>query len=228
MINDVFDLESDIVDSPGRPIPSGIVRRREAAFLSIALMAISVTLGVTTSPDTFILILSLLAIGVLYSVPPARLKRLFFAPNICVALLGALTFLVGASIGPAYSASVVFVGLLIFAYGTAAGFVKDFKDVEGDSAVGIRTLPMIVGMERSARIAAACLVLAYGFLLIPYFILYLNFSYPLLILVLLIYTIWYSTGFLRGPKDKLRRQQFYDRTLHTSITLFVALILGSL
>src|ERR687889_847591 len=38
VLNDVFDAELDAVERPGRPIPSGLVKKRNAAFLGGSLL----------------------------------------------------------------------------------------------------------------------------------------------------------------------------------------------
>ena len=180
------------------------------------------------TPISFILCGILIAIGVSYSVPPLRLKRFFFAPNVSLALLASFSFLIGASFGPHFSSRVVFVGLLVLAYVMSVGFAKEFKDVEGDQAAGVKTLPMIVGVDLGAKITVVCLLLAYAFFVIPYFLIDLNVLYPILIILLFAFTAWYSSRFLSSIKDRPSCLKFYDRTLHMSITLFLALIAGSI
>src|SRR6059058_6467070 len=50
--NDVYDVEIDKVNSPQRPLPSGIVKSREAVILAVALSAAAIGFSALLGPWT--------------------------------------------------------------------------------------------------------------------------------------------------------------------------------
>lgn len=228
MFNDIFDLESDCVDSPDRPIPSGVISKRQALLVSGLLFTTSLSLAAISSLTALVLTGILIATGIFYSLPPVRLKRFFFMPNVSLGIMASVSFLIGGSFGPEFTSGVLLVGIMVLGYVLTMGFAKEFKDVEGDQVAGTTTLPILVGMDLGAKIAVSGLLLSYVFFVIPYFLLDLNFLYPVLVSILFVYTAWFSLKFLESEKTKADCREFYDRGLQISITLFVLLILGSI
>lgn len=49
----------------------------------------------------------------------------------------------------AFTKPVLFTAAYLVIWNTAISFVKDIPDVEGDKAFGLRTLPIIIGKEKS-------------------------------------------------------------------------------
>jgi geranylgeranylglycerol-phosphate geranylgeranyltransferase len=228
MLNDVFDLENDLINDPERPIPSGLVSKRVASTASIILMGISLLLGYFASVTTFFLTSFLVLVGVAYSVPPVRLRRFFLVPNFCLAVLGSFAFLVGGSLGNASFTGVLVVGIVMFAYTVPGSFAKEFKDIEGDAATGIKTLPMIVRKKTAAKIAGLSITVGCAFFLVPYFLIDLNIIYLVSMSLVLVFTAVYSLEFSRGGVSQEEGRKFYDRGVLTSLSFPLLLILGSL
>ncbi|MDS0261252.1 UbiA family prenyltransferase [Haloarcula sp. S1CR25-12] len=61
-IDDYFDAESDAIEKPHRPIPSGRVTKRQALVVSLTMLAVGLLLAVVVGP------MFLLAVGVLLAV----------------------------------------------------------------------------------------------------------------------------------------------------------------
>jgi 4-hydroxybenzoate polyprenyltransferase len=57
--------------------------------------------------------------------------------------------------------------LAIIIFFTAVTNIRDIKDAEGDRADGIKTLPVILGLERSKRVIAG--TICFFFLLTPWY-----------------------------------------------------------
>jgi 4-hydroxybenzoate polyprenyltransferase len=142
MFNDVFDLDEDKVNDPTRPIPSGLVSKRQAIGAAVGMMALALILVLAVSLQAFLLATALAGVGILYSAPPFKLKELFMIPYACLGIFTALSFMIGASFGAEFGPEVVIVGILVFGYALSASMVKEFKDVEGDRKAGVRSLPV--------------------------------------------------------------------------------------
>ena len=160
-INDWFDRHVDAINEPNRPIPSGRIPGRWGLWVAIAGSLISLGVGAAIGPwvllATFVGLLS----GWAYSAPPVRLKMSGWWGPAAVALsYEGLAWFTGAAAmtGTLPSAHILIViGLYSFgAHGIMT--LNDFKAVEGDKAMGIRSLPVTLGVENAARLA--CVVMA--------------------------------------------------------------------
>ncbi|PDW04109.1 (bacterio)chlorophyll synthase [Candidatus Viridilinea mediisalina] len=154
-INDYYDHELDAINDPKRPIPAGLVTLGEARinwiFLGTATFLVSLVFG---NPWIVFLAVLGLFISVIYSKPPIKLKKNFwFGP---------------ASVGLGYVTMSWLAGHLIFASLTwqsfvvavingtiAAGmlFLNDIKSVEGDRRLGLKSLPVVIGLRPTLIIA---------------------------------------------------------------------------
>jgi homogentisate phytyltransferase/homogentisate geranylgeranyltransferase len=163
-VNDISDREIDRINHPddaGRPLVTGTAGTGDLWTLfgvsGVLAVALSFAAGLTAAG---IMVLSV-AIGVLYSLPPARLSyRTFLAP---------LTLAV-AYVGIPYWVGVVAVGdglrmwdlpLLASLYMLFAGRIvlKDFRDREGDALYGKPTFLLRYG-KRATCLASLCAVCA--------------------------------------------------------------------
>ena len=96
-----------------------------------------------------------------YSAPPFRFKVSgIWGPAVVAMTYEGLTWFTGASVmAGALPAVHVLIILALYSFG-AHGIMtlNDFKAVEGDRATGLRSLPVVLGVERAARLA--CVVMA--------------------------------------------------------------------
>jgi geranylgeranylglycerol-phosphate geranylgeranyltransferase len=160
VINDIRDREIDRINKPNRPIPSGALSV-QAAWCVYGLFVISsllICMKLTWSQGIWIV--SWIVLLHLYS---ARLKRVYLAGNLLVAIVSASGFALGALAagrisGGAIPASYTF----LFVMGRE--LVKDSEDRSGDEAHGARTLPIVHGERvalRASAVVFAALAIAF-------------------------------------------------------------------
>jgi chlorophyll synthase len=146
--NDWFDRRVDAINEPGRPIPSGRVPGRWG--LNIALgrwVFVASVLG--------------LALAWAYSAPPLRLKLNGWWGNSAVGLCyeGLPWFTGAAALSHRLPDTRITALALLYSFGAFGIMIlNDFKALEGDRALGIRTLPVQLGVRRAAVVA--CVVMA--------------------------------------------------------------------
>lgn len=161
VINDYFDREVDAINEPHRLIPSGLVSTRQV-FVTIgilALLALSIALYFG-APVTLLTAIGMV-LAVLYSAKPIRAKRNGWAGNTIVALAyEGLPWLAGHfAFGPLTMQSAVLAGL--FSFGTIGIMaINDFKSIQGDRAMGIKTLPVMYGTWGAAWLIVLIMSLA--------------------------------------------------------------------
>jgi len=102
------------------------------------------------------------ALGLGYSVPPLRWRSSGLAANGIIGL-GVACALIGGMLaqGAVPVRGMVSAGILGW-LAAAASMVKDFKDVDGDQAAGVGTLPVILGFRRAVLVNMAMVVCGYA------------------------------------------------------------------
>jgi chlorophyll synthase len=161
-VNDWFDRHVDAINEPHRPIPSGRVPGQWG--LAIAVLWTLLSLLVAASLGTWVFWAT--AIGLLmawaYSAPPVRLKRNGWWGNTAVAFsYEGLAWVTGAAVmlgGMLPDGRILLLAGLYSAGAHGIMTLNDFKAIEGDRRMGVRSLPVQLGVEGAAR--AACLFMA--------------------------------------------------------------------
>jgi len=160
-VNDWFDRHVDAINQPERPIPSG--RMPGQWGLWVAIVGSLSSLGVAALTGWWVLVATAaaLAVGWAYSAPPLRLKASGIAgPAACALAYEGLTWFTGASVMAGGMPGGRILTLLALYSAGAFGIMtlNDFKAVEGDRATGLRSLPVMVGIDRAARIACVAML----------------------------------------------------------------------
>jgi len=151
VINDYYDAEIDAVNRADRPIPSGQVSRNAALWYAILLFAAGITACVFTNPICIVFAVFNSLLLVLYA---ARLKSMPVVGNVAVAYLSGSMFLFGGAFaGIAGLISLIPLAVMTFLAMMARELLKDAEDVEGDAAGGAVTLPIWIGVRKTAYCA---------------------------------------------------------------------------
>ncbi|CAO4148794.1 1,4-dihydroxy-2-naphthoate octaprenyltransferase [Methylorubrum aminovorans] len=159
--NDWFDRHVDAINEPNRPIPSGRIPGRWGLYLAAGWTILSLIVAALLGPWILGAALFGLVLAWIYSAPPLRLKRNGWWGNSAVALCyEGLPWFTGAAVMAASMPDerVLLVALLYSVGAHGIMTLNDFKSVEGDRAMGLRSLPVQLGSDRAARFA--CLVMA--------------------------------------------------------------------
>ncbi|HEU4408969.1 MAG TPA: chlorophyll synthase ChlG [Polyangiaceae bacterium] len=156
--NDWFDRHVDAINEPGRPIPSGRMPGRSALYVALAWTALS--LGVGAALGRWVLLAAVvgLALAWAYSAPPPRLKLNGWWGNAAVGLCyEGLPWFTGAAalVRRLPDGRIAALALLYSAGAFGIMVLNDFKSVEGDRALGVRSLPVQLGVRRAALLACA-------------------------------------------------------------------------
>jgi len=161
-VNDWFDRDVDAINEPSRPIPSGRMPGRWGLAIAIAWTLLSLLVAWTIGPWGFGAAAAGLALAWAYSAPPIRLKRNGWWGNAaCAACYEGLAWVTGAAVMAGGAMPGAHTLLLAALYSIGAHGImtlNDFKSIEGDRQMGIRSLPVQLGVVRSAR--AACIIMA--------------------------------------------------------------------
>ena len=160
-VNDWFDRHVDAINEPNRPIPSGRVPGRWGLYIAIGWTVLSLLVATVLGPWGFGAAVVGLALAWAYSAPPIRLKRNGWWGNSAVAacyeglpwFTGAAVLMAGWPGWPIVTLAALY---SVGAHGIMT--LNDFKSVEGDRRMGIDSLPVLLGIDRAAKVA--CLFMA--------------------------------------------------------------------
>lgn len=160
-VNDWFDRHVDAINEPDRPIPSGRIPGRWGLYLAILWSAVSLGLGALLGVWAFAAAIVGVALAWAYSAPPLRLKLNGWWGNAAVGFsYEGLAWFTGAAVvlGSLPSVSIIATAVLysIGAHGIMT--LNDFKAIEGDKQMGVRSLPVQLGPERAALLACWVMV----------------------------------------------------------------------
>ena len=160
-VNDWYDRHVDAINEPDRPIPSGRMPGRWGFYIACIFTALSMAVAWILGEAVFIAAIFGLILAWAYSAPPFRLKLNGWWGNAAVGLCyEGLPWFTGAAVmsGALPSTNVMALALLysIGAHGIMT--LNDFKSVEGDTRMGVASLPVQLGVMRAAKLA--CIVMA--------------------------------------------------------------------
>ncbi|MCA3556130.1 chlorophyll synthase ChlG [Aestuariivirga sp.] len=161
-VNDWFDRHVDAINEPGRPIPSGRIPGRWGLYIAIIWTVLSLAVALALGPVVFWAALFGMAMAWAYSAPPLRLKANGWWGNAAVGLCyeGLPWFTGAAVLLAAVPGWPIVVLALLYSLG-AHGIMtlNDFKAIGGDTRMGVRSLPVQLGVEGAARVACAVMAL---------------------------------------------------------------------
>ncbi|MFH1454819.1 MAG: UbiA family prenyltransferase [bacterium] len=171
--NDEEDKEIDALSNPERPLIKNNFSVDEWKNIKWSFFIASLIFSLLAGYSAFIITLVFIIVYHIYSSNPLRLKRypgissLLVGINACLAIL--LGFFFVSGVQPFNILPVgVLMGILIF-YSCAEN-IKNLKDIKGDAAEGILTIPVIFG-ESKGKIITWLLVFlgsfAFPFLIFP-------------------------------------------------------------
>jgi chlorophyll synthase len=202
-VNDWFDREVDAINEPDRPIPSGRIPGRWGLYIGIGWSVLSLAVAATLGFWVFVAAMVGVALAWAYSAPPLRLKRNGWYGNTAVALCyeGLPWFTAMAAMTAAFPDSKAIIVAALYSFG-AHGIMtlNDFKSVKGDATMGVRSIPVQLGIPAAARLACA-MMLAPQFVLVGSLAYWQRPLFALAIAALALVQIVMMVRLLRRPQE---------------------------
>jgi chlorophyll synthase len=157
-VNDWYDRHVDAINEPDRPIPSGRMPGTWGLYIACGWTVLSMLVALLLGPWGFGATVVGLILAWAYSAPPVRLKlNGWYGNAACGLCYEGLAWVTGAAVmagGVIPDArSLALAGLYsLGAHGIMT--LNDFKAVEGDRQMGVRSLPVQLGIVPAARSAS--------------------------------------------------------------------------
>ncbi|MBK1643402.1 bacteriochlorophyll/chlorophyll a synthase [Thiocapsa imhoffii] len=205
VVNDWFDRHVDAINEPNRPIPSGRIPGRWGLYLALIWTTVSLVLAWFLGPWVFGAALLGMALAWAYSAPPFRLKGNGWWGNLAVGfsyeglawVTGAAVMLGGAM--PDWRILVLAVLYSIGAHGIMT--LNDFKAIEGDRQMGVRSLPVQLGVDGAARLASLVMALP-QVVVIAFLFAWDKPAHGIAVTIVLLIQVALMVRFLRSPLER--------------------------
>ena len=160
-VNDWFDRHVDAINEPDRPIPSGRIPGNWGLYIAIIWTAVSMLVAYQLGTWVFNAAVVGMLLAWAYSAPPFRLKQNgWWGNTACAVCYEGLPWFTGAALMTSVlpDSSIIILALLYSAGAHGIMTLNDFKAIEGDKHMGVKSLPVQLGAERAAKLA--CIVMA--------------------------------------------------------------------
>lgn len=211
ILNDYFDFEIDKINSPERPLPSGMVTKRDVVWLSIVVAILGFVFSYMISMVALLVAIIVWIIGFLYN---WRFKRFGLIGNIMVCFSVGMTFIFGGiATGNVFDKVVWWFAVIAMLFDLGEEIAADAMDYKGDREAGSRSIAVVRGQQKALRLSAGIFFLVICISSFPFLFQWLSWFY-LLPIAIMDGTILYSTFHLMNPRTVDYRK--YIRLMYMS------------
>lgn len=206
-LNDFYDRDIDAINEPYRPIPSGAISipqvRTQIVVLLLAGIGVAFALDRWAGhefPTMTVLALGGSFLAYIYSAPPLKLKRNGFLGNYALgASYIALPWWAGHALFGDLNWTIAILTLIYSLAGLGIAVVNDFKSVEGDRQLGLKSLPVMFGVTTAAWICVAMIDLFQAGIAAYLIALHENLYATIVLLLVIPQITFQDMYFLRDP-----------------------------
>lgn len=233
-VNELYDREIDAINEPYRPIPSGAISLPQVivqifVLLSVAI-AVAYALDVAVAhdfPTITCIALGGAVIAYIYSAPPLKLKQNGWLGTYALgSSYIALPWWTGHALFGDLNWTIVILTLIYSFAGLGIAIVNDFKSVEGDRALGLKSLPVMFGVTTAAWICVIAIDV-FQISIGSYLVAIHENLYGAIVLLLVIPQITFQDMyFLRDPLENDVKYQASAQPFLVLGMLFTGLALG--
>ncbi len=150
ILNDLFDIESDRINAPERPLPSGRVTPAGVVILFCIVSIPGFVLSYLISITVLLLAVVLWIVALLYN---WKFKKAGIAGNLMVSFSVGMTFIYGGvSVGEPFE-------VLVWLFAVVAAFLNlgeeiaaDVMDMQGDKKMDSKSIPIRYGAEKAVNL----------------------------------------------------------------------------
>ncbi len=199
--NDWFDRDVDRINEPERPTAANLLS--PWTVFGVALVLGILALGLAAALGTTVLWLALggLALALAYSAPPIRLKARngWLANAACAFSYEGFAWVAGTAIFGRITTGTIVLATLYSLGSHGLMTLNDFKSYEGDKRLGLRSLPVLLGLGGALR-AAFIFIDVFQVLAIGYVLAHRMWIYAGIMLVLFVIQLPMQRKLATDPK----------------------------
>lgn len=216
VLNDYFDVETDKLNTPDRPIPSNVVTPSEALLLSISLMFFGLILSYLISVTALLFSIILVIIGFLYN---RKYKKSGLPGNLMVSFSVGMTFIYGGvSVGLPFNNIVWLFGAIAALIDLGEEIAADAMDVQGDLLINSNSLAIKYGSQAALQISSYIFFFVILLTSIPFILRWLPVIYLVPIAIIDVSIAYSSLRLLKSSNNKNAGRK-YIRWIYLGATL---------
>jgi len=221
ILNDFFDLETDKINAPERPLPAGLVTKRDVVLFSCVVTVLGFIASSMLGFNALLVVILVWAVGFLYN---WRFKRTGLPGNLMVSFSVGMTFIFGGiAVAQPFEKTVWVFGIIVFLIDLGEEIAADAMDVAGDKQAGSRSLAVLLGHEKALKISAAIFLSVIVVSLLPFLIGWIEWFY-IFPIILMDIVIAYSTTKLLDSRSANRR--IYIRAIYLSGMVAILILIA--
>lgn len=221
MLNDYFDIETDKINAPHRPIPSGMVSPNEALWFSVIVWFLGLLLGYYINIYAFIAGIILSVVGFLYN---RKFKKSGLPGNLMVSFSVGMTFVFGGiSVNAPFHHMVLLFAVIAALVDLGEEIAADAMDAKGDALINSRSLAIKYGRALALKVSTTIFFLVILLTALPFIFNWFSMIYIIPIFIMDA-VIGYSAVKLLLSKDNTEGRK-YIRNLYLGATLGLVLFL---
>jgi chlorophyll synthase len=208
-LNDFYDREIDAINEPYRPIPSGTISIPQVVTQIISLLVAGIALAFVLDrwaghefPTITAIAIGGSFLAYIYSAPPLKLKQNGWLGNYALgASYIALPWWTGHALFGDLNWKIAVITLVYSMAGLGIAIVNDFKSVEGDRQLGLKSLPVMFGITTAAWICVVMIDLFQAGIATYLISLHENLYGSILLLLIIPQITFQDMYFLRDPLE---------------------------
>lgn len=198
--NCIKDIEGDKVNASWQPLANGQLSVGFAWKLMAALIVLGLALFWLATPQYLLLGAAFIVLGIFYSAYAKA--RHFLSYTTLVTTHMAIPLAAGYLLAGQVDLRLVVVIAFIYMTEVLSMSIKDYKDVSGDERVGLRTLPIVLGVRNASLVTFAGFCSPFFLVWIPLILLHLSPVFLVASLASGAARILLGLGFVASPDSK--------------------------
>ncbi|HNQ61509.1 MAG TPA: geranylgeranylglycerol-phosphate geranylgeranyltransferase [Bacteroidia bacterium] len=164
IINDVYDIETDQINKPGKNKIGSLLKIKTARRISIILSLTGIVMGfyLAWKIDRWIMggihVFSAFSLWMYAS----QFKKKLLSGNILISILTALSILIVGLFEPEFYRNFIYLALyaaFAFSITLVREIIKDMEDLEGDRQTGCDSIPIRFGLKNSKLIVYGLIIM---------------------------------------------------------------------
>lgn len=162
IINNTVDIEIDRISNADRPLVKGKIAEKTYRQTGYGCFGLALFYAAMVDAKAFLIMTVFMGLYYLYSSWPIRFKRVPVLSKFAISINSLALVILGYVIGlpSLYGFPFVLYPIFLIGFTLAANFI-DLKDVKGDRANGISTLPVLLGVQAAKKIIGIAFAATY-------------------------------------------------------------------
>ena len=224
ILNDYFDIEVDKINSPDRPLASGLISSTTAVVFTIIITLLGLLVSFFINRAAVLLYIGFWIIGFLYN---WKFKEKGLVGNLFVSSSVAVTIILGGIVvGNPWNIAVIIFSMMLFVFDLGEEIAADAMDIEGDKKRNIKSIAILMGRKKALNISFSLFIIFILLSFLPVIFDLFGISYFIIISLTNILILFWGIKLIKS--QTIKKGRLYVRRLYLSGILGLLLIIFSI